>query len=114
MDLLKTLKKDALQRNARGRQEAPKREGQLGFVVSQNWKKVAAAAPRAPPRAARAPGAAAAVALDCEMVGTGPDGTDSILARVSITDEAGSVLLDAFVKPTAKVVDLRTNVTGIR
>ena len=33
---------------------------------------------------------------------------------MSITDEAGAVLLDAFVKPTAKVTDLRTNVTGIR
>ena len=34
------------------------------------------------------------VAMDCEMVGVGPSGTCSVLARVSIVDCEGKVLLD--------------------
>ena len=34
------------------------------------------------------------VAMDCEMVGVGPSGTRSVLARVSIVDCEGKVLLD--------------------
>ena len=34
------------------------------------------------------------VAMDCEMVGVGPTGTRSVLARVSIVDSEGNVLVD--------------------
>lgn len=53
------------------------------------------------------------VAIDCEMVGVGPDGTDSALARVSIVNYNGAVLLDCYVKPQEKVTDYRTYVSGI-
>ncbi|EER08591.1 RNA exonuclease, putative [Perkinsus marinus ATCC 50983] len=53
------------------------------------------------------------VAIDCEMVGTGPEGKDSILARASIVNYFGKVLLDALVRPTKKVTDYRTQVTGL-
>ncbi|RCI00226.1 3'-5' exonuclease [Rhizopus stolonifer] len=53
------------------------------------------------------------VAIDCEMVGVGPDGKDSALARVSIVNYNGAVLLDCHVKPQEKVTDYRTHVSGI-
>ncbi|XP_038638162.1 RNA exonuclease 4 [Scyliorhinus canicula] len=55
-----------------------------------------------------------AVALDCEMVGVGLDKTDSILARVSIVNQFGKCVYDKYVKPTEKVTDYRTWVSGIR
>nr|XP_005494168.1 RNA exonuclease 4 [Zonotrichia albicollis] len=54
-----------------------------------------------------------AVAMDCEMVGVGPKGEDSILARVSIVNQFGKCVYDKFVKPTEKVTDYRTAVSGI-
>ncbi|XP_058798224.1 RNA exonuclease 4 [Phymastichus coffea] len=54
-----------------------------------------------------------AVALDCEMVGIG-DGTDSMLARVSIVNRNGICIYDKYVKPTEEIVDYRTPVSGIR
>lgn len=54
------------------------------------------------------------VAMDCEMVGVGEQGQDSILARVSIVNQFGHVLLDSYVKPTDQVTDYRTAVSGIR
>ncbi|KAG1465955.1 hypothetical protein G6F46_001513 [Rhizopus delemar] len=54
------------------------------------------------------------VAIDCEMVGVGPGGLDSALARVSIVNFNGAVLLDAYVKPLEKVTDYRTHVSGIQ
>ena len=53
-------------------------------------------------------------AIDCEMVGVGIDGKDSVIARVSVVDFDGNVVLDQYVKPTERVVDLRTWVSGIR
>lgn len=53
------------------------------------------------------------VALDCEMVGVGPDGAQSILARVSIVDFHGRQVYDSFVRPHEKVTDWRTSITGI-
>lgn len=54
------------------------------------------------------------VALDCEMVGIGPPPhKESMLARVSIVNYYGHVLLDLFVKPQEKVTDYRTTVSGI-
>ncbi|XP_075761391.1 RNA exonuclease 4 isoform X2 [Pelodiscus sinensis] len=55
-----------------------------------------------------------AVAMDCEMVGVGPQGEDSILARVSIVNQFGKCIYDKHVKPTEKVTDYRTAVSGIR
>ncbi|RVE59553.1 hypothetical protein OJAV_G00190030 [Oryzias javanicus] len=54
------------------------------------------------------------VAIDCEMVGVGPDGEDSILARVSLVNQFGKCIYDKFVKPTERVTDYRTAVSGIR
>ncbi|RWS07847.1 RNA exonuclease 4-like protein [Dinothrombium tinctorium] len=54
------------------------------------------------------------VAMDCEMVGVGKGGQQSILARVSIVNHFGHCLYDKFVKPTEKVTDYRTKVSGIR
>ncbi|XP_012522504.1 RNA exonuclease 4 isoform X3 [Monomorium pharaonis] len=53
------------------------------------------------------------LAMDCEMVGIG-DGTESMLARVSIVNKYGDCVYDKYVKPREKVVDYRTAVSGIR
>ncbi|XP_030587510.1 apoptosis-enhancing nuclease [Archocentrus centrarchus] len=54
------------------------------------------------------------VALDCEMVGTGPGGRCSELARCSILDYHGNVLYDKYVKPCQPVTDYRTRWSGIQ
>lgn len=53
------------------------------------------------------------VAIDCEMVGTGPSGLTSVLARCSLVDFHGNQIYDSYVKPTAFVTDWRTHVSGI-
>ncbi|KAK8211818.1 putative RNA exonuclease [Phyllosticta capitalensis] len=54
------------------------------------------------------------IALDCEMVGVGPDpDSDSQLARVSVVDFNGHQLYDSFVLPQLPVTDYRTHVSGI-
>jgi RNA exonuclease 4 len=54
------------------------------------------------------------IALDCEMVGFGPNpDKDSELARVSLVDYHGHQLYDSFVKPTVPITDYRTHITGI-
>ncbi|MCJ8741013.1 hypothetical protein PDJAM_G00065740 [Pangasius djambal] len=55
-----------------------------------------------------------AIAMDCEMVGVGPGGEESMLARVSIVNYFGKCVYDKYVKPTEKVTDYRTAVSGIR
>lgn len=52
--------------------------------------------------------------LDCEMVGIGPDGTQSALARCCIVDFDGEVVYDEFVRPPGFVTDFRTKWSGIR
>lgn len=52
--------------------------------------------------------------LDCEMVGVGPDGMDSALARVSIVNYNGEQIYDSFVKQKEEVKDWRTPVSGIK
>jgi len=52
--------------------------------------------------------------MDCEMVGVGRDGTDSVLARVSIVNHFGHPVYDKFVSPREKVTDYRTAVSGVR
>lgn len=59
-------------------------------------------------------GATPVLALDCEMVGVGPDGKRSMLARVCMVNAEGNVLLDTFVAPVEKVTDYRTKVSGVR
>lgn len=54
------------------------------------------------------------VALDCEMVGVGEGGVRSALARVSVVNYYGNVLLDTFVKVIEKVTDYRTEYSGVR
>ena len=54
------------------------------------------------------------IAIDCEMVGVGPNPDDSsVLARVSIVNYHGHQLYDSFVAPKEAVTDYRTFVSGI-
>ncbi|TIA90741.1 hypothetical protein E3P81_03611 [Wallemia ichthyophaga] len=53
------------------------------------------------------------LAMDCEMVGVGRDGEESVLARVSIVNYHGAVIYDTFVRPVEKVTDFRTWVSGV-
>jgi RNA exonuclease 4 len=55
-----------------------------------------------------------AIAIDCEMVGVGEDGRDSILARVSLVNQLNQCIYDKFVQPTEHVIDYRTHVSGVR
>jgi RNA exonuclease 4 len=48
------------------------------------------------------------------MVGVGPKGSKSVLARVSIVDYNGQCIFDTFVRVEEKVTDYRTFVSGIR
>ena len=52
--------------------------------------------------------------IDCEMVGVGIDGKDSMLARVSIVNSFGDTVYDTFVAPMQDVVDYRTEFSGVR
>ncbi|KAL2866422.1 uncharacterized protein BJX67DRAFT_372611 [Aspergillus lucknowensis] len=54
------------------------------------------------------------VAIDCEMVGVGPNpDDDSALARVSIVNYNGEQVYDSYVRPKEMVTDWRTHVSGI-
>ncbi|XP_071784322.1 uncharacterized protein [Asterias amurensis] len=59
-------------------------------------------------------GATKCLAIDCEMVGTGPKGCKSILARVSIVNQYGYCVCDKYITPQEPVTDYRTFVSGIR
>ncbi|KAJ6626696.1 ribonuclease H-like domain-containing protein [Mycena sp. CBHHK59/15] len=54
------------------------------------------------------------LALDCEMVGVGPEGAESSLARVSLVNYHGVVMVDEFVRQRERVVDYRTEFSGVR
>ncbi|EXB79397.1 RNA exonuclease 4 [Morus notabilis] len=54
-----------------------------------------------------------AVAMDCEMVGVG-QGNRSALGRVTLVNKWGNVIFDEFVRPIERVVDFRTQISGIR
>lgn len=54
------------------------------------------------------------LAIDCEMVGAGPKGSISQLARCSIVSYDGDVVYDKFIKPSMPVTDYRTRWSGIR
>lgn len=56
------------------------------------------------------------LALDCEMVGTGPPPhSDDLLARVSLVNFHGEQIYDSYVQPPgkARVEDYRTHVSGV-
>ncbi|XP_052399293.1 apoptosis-enhancing nuclease [Carassius gibelio] len=54
------------------------------------------------------------VAMDCEMVGTGPGGKCNEVARCSIVNYYGSVVYDKYILPRHPVTDYRTRWSGIR
>ena len=54
------------------------------------------------------------LAVDCEMVGVGLEGKESSLARVSIVNYHGAVQMDELVRQRERVVDYRTEWSGIR
>jgi RNA exonuclease 4 len=54
------------------------------------------------------------LALDCEMVGVGINGSKPSLARVSLVNYFGAIQLDEFVRQTEKVTDYRTKFSGVR
>lgn len=53
------------------------------------------------------------VAIDCEMVGTGPQGKLSELARCSVVNYEGDVIYDKYIRPELPIVDYRTRWSGI-
>ncbi|CEJ95152.1 hypothetical protein VHEMI10650 [[Torrubiella] hemipterigena] len=53
------------------------------------------------------------VAIDCEMVGVGPGGYESVLARASLVDFHGTQIYDSYVRPKERVTDWRTAISGI-
>nr|XP_055048590.1 apoptosis-enhancing nuclease [Misgurnus anguillicaudatus] len=54
------------------------------------------------------------IAMDCEMVGTGPGGKCSEVARCSIVDYYGRVIYDKYILPQHPVTNYRTRWSGIR
>lgn len=54
------------------------------------------------------------LAIDCEMVGVGYNGSEHMLARVSIVNKFGDCIYDKFVKAREEVKDYRTNISGVR
>ncbi|CDW57639.1 RNA exonuclease 4 [Trichuris trichiura] len=54
------------------------------------------------------------LALDCEFIGGGFDGSRDILARVSLVDGSLCCVYDKFVKTEETIVDYRTAVSGVR
>nr|XP_043625186.1 RNA exonuclease 4 [Erigeron canadensis] len=54
------------------------------------------------------------VAMDCEMVGVSPLGNKSALGRVTLVNKWGNVIYDEHVRPVERVVDFRTQISGIR
>ncbi|KAH9614419.1 hypothetical protein KSS87_015400 [Heliosperma pusillum] len=54
-----------------------------------------------------------AVALDCEMVGGGSDGTLNLCGRVCLVDEDENIIFHAYVNPQMPVTDYRSDVSGL-
>ncbi|KAN0125088.1 hypothetical protein V8E52_001640 [Russula decolorans] len=59
------------------------------------------------------PGTDQMLAMACTVIGVGPGGNTSMVARVAICDYRGDRLLDCYVVPTMAVTDYRTSTTGI-
>lgn len=99
---------------------------ELGSSPAEEWPGCEAASsrrrhPRAGPscgglgsrRPALGPLPSKCVAVDCEMVGTGPRGRVSELARCSVVSYHGDVLYDKYIRPEMPIVDYRTRWSGI-
>ncbi|XP_057691696.1 apoptosis-enhancing nuclease-like [Corythoichthys intestinalis] len=91
------------------------------LTVKETWEEDSGFSECSPPTSGRSSpcptssaSAALVVALDCEMVGTGPGGSCSELARCSILDYHGNVIYDRYVQPCNPVTDYRTRWSGIR
>ncbi|OUZ99995.1 Exonuclease [Macleaya cordata] len=54
------------------------------------------------------------IAMDCEMVGVSSEGNKSALGRVTLVNTWGNVIYDEYVRPVERVVDFRTEISGIR
>ncbi|KAG8477693.1 hypothetical protein CXB51_027662 [Gossypium anomalum] len=54
-----------------------------------------------------------AVAMDCEMVGGGSDGSIDLCARVCLVDEDENIILHTYVQPQIPVTNYRYEVTGL-
>ncbi|XP_013880019.1 interferon-stimulated 20 kDa exonuclease-like 2 [Austrofundulus limnaeus] len=54
------------------------------------------------------------LAIDCEMVGSGPKGSINQLARCSLVSYDGDVVYDKYIKPSMPVTNYRTRWSGIR
>lgn len=54
------------------------------------------------------------VAIDCEMVGTGPGGRRSDLARCTVVSYQGDVVYDKYIQPPNPITDFRTRWSGIK
>ncbi|XP_038517230.1 apoptosis-enhancing nuclease isoform X1 [Canis lupus familiaris] len=65
------------------------------------------------PRESAGPRPSKCVAIDCEMVGTGPRGRVSELARCSVVSYHGDVLYDKYIRPEMPIVDYRTRWSGV-
>ncbi|KAI0284968.1 hypothetical protein BGY98DRAFT_946467 [Russula aff. rugulosa BPL654] len=59
------------------------------------------------------PGADQMLAIACTVIGVGPGGNTSVVARVAICDYKGDPVLDYYVVPTMAVTDYRTSTSGI-
>ncbi|KAJ6662826.1 hypothetical protein lerEdw1_011030 [Lerista edwardsae] len=53
------------------------------------------------------------VAIDCEMVGTGPVGKISELARCTVVNYDGEVIYDKYILPVLPILDYRTRWSGV-
>ncbi|OWM77921.1 hypothetical protein CDL15_Pgr018490 [Punica granatum] len=54
-----------------------------------------------------------AIAMDCEMVGGGIDGTLNLCARVCLIDEDENIIFHTYVQPQIAVTNYRYEVTGL-
>ncbi|KAF3436335.1 hypothetical protein FNV43_RR23427 [Rhamnella rubrinervis] len=54
-----------------------------------------------------------AIAIDCEMVGGGSDGTLDLCARVCVIDEDENLIFHTYVQPQIPVTNYRYDITGI-
>ncbi|NWV73698.1 I20L2 protein, partial [Dasyornis broadbenti] len=89
--------------------------GPTGTSAPAKTKGKGRGAARGAPKASGCPPAPPKlVAMDCEMVGTGPGGRTSALARCSIVTYEGDIVYDQYVRPEAPIVDYRTRWSGIR
>ncbi|GLJ21337.1 hypothetical protein SUGI_0392320 [Cryptomeria japonica] len=54
------------------------------------------------------------IAMDCEMVGGGRDGSLDLCARVCLVDEEEKVIFHCYVRPPIPITDYRYDVSGIK